>query len=52
MRQKDLEAFLNNSRMKFVGYLIQDDHDTLAGLPAPIHEGVKVLKDVSCFQVY
>ncbi|ODN03424.1 Striatin-interacting protein 1 [Orchesella cincta] len=44
VRQKDLDAFLENSRMKFVGFPIQGDRDTLAGLPAPIHEGVKVLK--------
>lgn len=30
--------------MKFVGFPVQGDRTTLAGLPAPIHEGVKVLK--------
>lgn len=47
MRQKDLDAFLDASRMKFVGFPIHGDRDTLAGLPAPIHEGVKVLKQVT-----
>lgn len=46
VRQKDLDAFLDNSRLKFVGFPVQGDRNTLAGLPAPIHEGVKVLKQV------
>lgn len=44
-RQKDLDTFLDNTRIKFVGFLLQDDRVTLAGLPQPIHEGVKVLRD-------
>ncbi|KAK5646427.1 hypothetical protein RI129_004891 [Pyrocoelia pectoralis] len=45
VRQKDIDFFLENARMKFVGYNIQGDHQSLAGLPQPIHEGVKTLND-------
>lgn len=45
VRQKDLENFLDQSRQKFVGYSVQGDPDTLAGLPQPIHEGVRVLRE-------
>lgn len=51
VRQKDLDAFLDNSRIKFVGFPVHGDRNTLAGLPAPIHEGVKVLKQVSVFSL-
>lgn len=44
-RQKDLESFLEQTRQKFVGFKVTQDLDSLAGLPKPIHEGVKVLKD-------
>ncbi|XP_066998245.2 striatin-interacting protein 1 homolog [Anabrus simplex] len=44
-RQKDLDQFLENTRLKFVGYALQGDRVSLAGLPQPIHEGVKVLKE-------
>lgn len=44
VRQKDLELFLDNTRMKFVGFQVKNDQTSLAGLPRPIHEGVKVLK--------
>ena len=30
--------------MKFVGYTLKDDFETLAGMPQPIHEGVKILR--------
>ena len=40
VRQKDLENFLDQSRQKFVGYSVQGDQETMAGLPNPIHEGV------------
>lgn len=46
-RQKDLEMFLDHTRAKFVGFQVRTDHSSLAGLPHPIHEGVKVLKQVS-----
>ncbi|ESO85181.1 hypothetical protein LOTGIDRAFT_221410 [Lottia gigantea] len=44
VRQKDLEMFLECTRNKFVGFQVKNDHDSLAGLPQPIHEGVKILK--------
>lgn len=44
MRQKDLDQFLDYTRMKFVGFTLDDDRTTLAGLPQPIHEGVAILK--------
>jgi hypothetical protein len=45
VRQCELEAFLDQERKKFLGYgdLI-NDLDTLVGLPHPIHESVKILK--------
>lgn len=45
-RQKDLMLFLDHTRAKFVGFQVRNDHTSLAGLPQPIHEGVKVLKQV------
>lgn len=44
VRQKDLDVFLENTRMKFVGFNLKGDRESLFGLPQPIHEGVKVLK--------
>lgn len=38
--------FLENARLKFVGYNLEGDRESLAGLPQPIHEGVKTLKEV------
>lgn len=32
--------------MKFVGFMLPNDRVSLAGLPQPIHEGVRVLKQV------
>lgn len=32
--------------MKFVGFVLPNDRVSLAGLPQPIHEGVRVLKQV------
>ncbi len=43
VRQKDLDSFLDHTRMKFVGFTLDEDRTTLAGLPQPIHEGVKIL---------
>lgn len=45
VRQKDIDLFLENARLKFVGYSLQGDRESLAGLPQPIHEGVKTLKE-------
>ncbi|XP_064632355.1 striatin-interacting protein 1 homolog isoform X2 [Lineus longissimus] len=44
VRQRDLENFLEQTRSKFVGFQVRDDQNSLAGMPQPIHEGVKVLK--------
>merc|ERR1712241_176604 len=33
------------TRMKFVGFKLQDDRTTLAGMPKPIHEGVRILNN-------
>lgn len=46
VRQKDIDNFLDCARMKFVGYSLPGDRESLAGLPQPIHEGVKTLKEV------
>jgi len=43
VRAKDIETFLDNSRTKFVGFKLQDDTSSLAGLPHAIHEGARVL---------
>ena len=43
VRAKDIETFLDNSRAKFVGFKLQDDTSSLAGLPHAIHEGARVL---------
>ncbi|KAG5451805.1 Striatin-interacting protein 1 [Clonorchis sinensis] len=45
VRKKDLEAFLSNVRMKFVGFQVPDDTTTLIGLPEPIHEAVRVMRE-------
>lgn len=47
VRQKDIDAFLDVSRIKFIGYKLCGDRESLAGLPQPIHEGVNTLKRVS-----
>ncbi|XP_063995251.1 striatin-interacting protein 1 homolog [Diachasmimorpha longicaudata] len=44
VRQKDVAAFLDSSRLKFVGYKLEGDVQSLVGLPHPIHEGVNTLK--------
>ncbi|KAL0267192.1 UNVERIFIED_CONTAM: hypothetical protein PYX00_009539 [Menopon gallinae] len=44
VRQKDLDTFLENTRIKFVGFSLPGDRETVVGLPKPICEGVKVLK--------
>lgn len=41
-----MDTFLEVARMKFVGYKLQGDRESLAGLPQPIHEGVTTLKKV------
>jgi len=44
VRQKDVDQFLDTTRVKFVGFPLHNDRISLAGLPQPIHEGVRVLK--------
>lgn len=44
VRQKDIDMFLDNVRIKFVGYSLPGDRQTIAGLPQPIHEGIEILK--------
>nr|XP_033815300.1 striatin-interacting protein 2 isoform X2 [Geotrypetes seraphini] len=44
VREKDIEHFLEASRSKFIGFTLGHDIDTLVGLPRPIHESVKTLK--------
>lgn len=44
VRSKDIANFLDHTRIKFVGFQLNNDQTSLAGLPLPIHEGVKVLK--------
>uniref|UniRef100_A0A8B9VFY6 Striatin interacting protein 2 n=1 Tax=Anas zonorhyncha TaxID=75864 RepID=A0A8B9VFY6_9AVES len=46
VRQKDIEHFLEASRNKFIGFTLGQDTETLIGLPWPIHESVKTLKQV------
>ncbi|XP_070611015.1 LOW QUALITY PROTEIN: striatin-interacting protein 2 [Erythrolamprus reginae] len=45
VRQKDIEHFLETSRNKFIGFTLGQDTETLVGLPCPIHESVKTLKE-------
>ncbi|CAH0390656.1 unnamed protein product [Bemisia tabaci] len=44
VRKKDLETFLDNTREKFLQFFLPGDTETLFGLPNPIFESVKVLK--------
>lgn len=45
VRLCELEAFLDQERKKFLGYGdLENDLETLIGLPYPIHESVKILK--------
>ena len=50
-----MDQFLDTTRMKFVGFMLPNDRVSLAGLPQPIHEGVRVLKQVkykwTCFRL-
>ena len=49
LRMKDLEAFLYQTRSKFIGFHVDKDVQSLFGLPHPIHEGVEVFKQVLYF---
>jgi hypothetical protein len=46
VRTKDIYQFLDVSRRKFIGYSLQDNIETTAGLPKPICEGINILKKV------
>ncbi|CAH8509537.1 unnamed protein product [Schistosoma turkestanicum] len=45
VKKKDLEAFLTNVRLKFIGFHVPNDIVSLAGLPEPIHEAVRVMRE-------
>ncbi|XP_054722125.1 striatin-interacting protein 1 homolog [Uloborus diversus] len=45
VRPRDIDAFLDHTRNKFLGFQLNNDQTSLAGLPLPIHEGLKVLKE-------
>ncbi|KAL5245111.1 hypothetical protein ACI65C_012521 [Semiaphis heraclei] len=44
VRQKDIQFFLDQTRIKFLGFKLDNDIETLIGLPDPIHESVAILK--------
>lgn len=44
VRQRDLEYFFEQTRAKFIGFQVPQDTSSLAGMPQPIHEAVRVLK--------
>ncbi|XP_075260213.1 striatin-interacting protein 1 homolog isoform X3 [Convolutriloba macropyga] len=48
IRTKDIQDFLDHSRIKYVGYKLKSDPEpdltTLAGLPQPIKESVAILR--------
>lgn len=46
IRNKDLQLYLDQTRIKFLGFKINNDINTLIGLPDPIHESITVLKKV------
>lgn len=51
VREKDLQLFLDQTRIKFLGYKFDNDIETLIGLPDPIYESVNILKQVICYTV-
>ena len=43
-----MDAFIDQGRKKFLGYGdLNNDNETLIGLPYPIHESVRILKQVT-----
>lgn len=46
VREKDLQLFLDQTRIKFLGFKFDNDIETLIGLPDPIYESVSILKQV------
>lgn len=47
-RHKDLQFFLDQARIKFLGFKLDNDIETLVGLPDPIYESAYILKQVIC----
>lgn len=52
VRRKDLQFFLDQARIKFLGYKLDNDIETLIGLPDPIYESVSILKQVIFFKIF
>ena len=46
VHRRDIEEYLSASRKKFVGYRVEDDLESMAGLPQPILEGRSILDKV------
>lgn len=45
VRQKDVDLFLDLSRHKFLGYTLNNDRESEVGLPRPILEGIRTLRE-------
>lgn len=45
VRQKDVDMFLDVSRHKFLGYTLSNDRESEVGLPRPILEGIRTLRE-------
>lgn len=45
VRQKDVDLFLDVSRHKFLGYTLSNDRESEVGLPRPILEGIRTLRE-------
>lgn len=45
VRQKDVDMFLDLSRHKFLGYTLNNDRESEVGLPRPILEGIRTLRE-------
>lgn len=44
VRHKDIDTFLEQARMKFIGFTLPQNRSTTAGLPEPILEGLRTLQ--------
>ena len=51
MHRRDIEEYLSASRKKFVGYRVEDDLESMAGLPQPILEGRSILDKVRLLEM-
>uniref|UniRef100_A0A8D1YS23 Striatin-interacting protein 1 n=1 Tax=Sus scrofa TaxID=9823 RepID=A0A8D1YS23_PIG len=51
VREKNIEMFLESSRSKFIGYTLGSDTNTVVGLPRPIHESIKTLKQIALLKI-